>query len=77
MYDYYFVQTANFMPYCCQNPWIRYYDTVYERDGINYLWLIKNSNEVLNKFKSKKSFKASNLSIYDFLHCILRYLISL
>ena len=33
--------------------WIRYYDTVYERDGINYFWSIKNSNEVLNKFKSK------------------------
>ena len=37
--------TANFMPY---------YDTVYERDGINYFWSIKNSNEVPNKFKSKK-----------------------
>ena len=34
--------------------WIRYYDTVYERDGINYFWSIKNSNDVLNKFKSKK-----------------------
>ena len=30
--------------------WIRYYDTVYERDGINYFWSIKNSNDVLNKF---------------------------
>ena len=28
---------------------IRYYDTVYERDGINNFWSIKNS-EVLNKF---------------------------
>ena len=28
--------------------WIRYYDTVYERDGINYVWSIKNSNDVLN-----------------------------
>ena len=33
--------------------WIRYYDTVYERDGINYFLSIKNSNDVLNKFKSK------------------------
>ena len=57
--------------------WIRYYDTVYERDGINYFWSIKNSNEVLNKFKSK-TFQASKLSTYDFfLHCILRYLIIL
>ena len=37
---------------------------VYERDGINYFWSIKNSNEVLNKFKSK-NFKASKLSTYD------------
>ena len=45
--------------------WIRYYDTVYERDGINYFWSIKNSNEVLNKFKSE-NFQASKLSTYDF-----------
>ena len=45
--------------------WIRYYDTVYERDGINNFWSIKNSNDVLNKFKSK-SFQASKLSTYDF-----------
>ena len=45
--------------------WIRYYDTVYERDGINCFWSIKNSNEVLNKFKSK-NFQASKLSTYDF-----------
>ena len=38
--------------------WIRYYDTVYERDGINYFWSIKSSNYVLNKFKSK-NFQAS------------------
>ena len=38
--------------------WIRYYDTVYERDGINFFWSIKNSNDVLNKFKSK-NFQAS------------------
>ena len=45
--------------------WIRYYDTVYERDGINYFWSIKNSYDVLNKFKSK-NFQASKLSTYDF-----------
>ena len=42
-----------------------YYDTVYERDGINYFCSIKNSNDVLNKFKSKH-FQASKLSTYDF-----------
>ena len=76
MYDYCFVQTANFMPYCCSKNWIRYYDTVYERDGINYFWSIKNSNDVLNKFISK-NYQASKLSTYDFIHCILRYLIIL
>ena len=45
--------------------WIRYYDTVYEGDGINYFWSIKNSNDVLNEFKSK-NFPASKLSTYDF-----------
>ena len=44
---------------------IRYYDTVYERDGIYYFWSIKNSNDVLNKFKSK-NFQATKLSTYDF-----------
>ena len=48
-----------------RNHWIRYYDTVYERDGINYFWSIKNSNDVLNKFKFI-NFKASILSTYDF-----------
>ena len=45
--------------------WIRYYNTVYERDEINYFWSIKNSNDVLNKFKSR-NFQASILSTYDF-----------
>ena len=44
---------------------IRYYDTVYERDGINYFWSIKNSIDVLNKSKYK-IFQASKLSKYDF-----------
>ena len=37
--------------------WIRYYDAVYEREGINNFWLIKISNEALNNFKSE-NFKA-------------------
>ena len=48
-----------------KNHWIRYYDTVYKRDGINYFWSIKNSNDVLNKFKSK-NVQASKLSTYVF-----------
>ena len=45
--------------------WIRYYDTVYERDGINNFCSIKNSNDVLIKIKSK-NFQASKLSTYVF-----------
>ena len=44
---------------------IKYCDTVYERDSINLFWSIKNSTEVLNKFKSK-GFMASELATYDF-----------
>ena len=44
---------------------IKYCDTIYERDSINLFWSIKNSTEVLNKFKSK-GVMASKLSNYDF-----------
>ena len=50
-----------------KNHLIKFYDSCYERGGtcINRFWSIKNSNEVLNKLKSK-GFKASTLSTYDF-----------
>ena len=50
-----------------KNHLIKYYDICYERGGIciNCFWSIKNSNEVLNKLKSK-SFKTSTFSTYDF-----------
>ena len=48
-----------------KNHLIKYCETIYERDGINLFWSIKNSNEALNKFKSK-GFKALELSTYDF-----------
>ena len=37
----------------------------YEREGINYFWSIKISNESLNKLKTK-GFQASTISTYDF-----------
>ena len=43
-----------------KNHFIKYYDTCYERDGINRFWSIKNSNEALDELKSK-GFKASIL----------------
>ena len=70
MYDYYFVQTANFMPYCCQKHWIRYYDTVYERDGIF------GQLKIPMKFSIKLNLKILgllNCLHMIFLDCILRY----
>ena len=48
-----------------KNHFIKYYETIYERDGITLFGSIKNSNDVLNKFKSK-GFQASKLSTYGF-----------
>ena len=44
---------------------MKYCTTVYERNGKNSFWSIKNSGEILNKLKSR-CFLASNLSTYDF-----------
>ena len=65
MYDYCLSKLLTSCLTAVKKHWIRYYDTIYERDGINYFWSIKNYNDVLNKFKSKK-FQASKLSTYDF-----------
>ena len=56
---------------------IEYWDKVYERSGNNLFWFIKNSNEILNKQKSR-SFRASSLPNCDFfLRLTLHYLIIL
>ena len=47
------------------NSWIKYCETSYEREGINYFWSIKNSTQILNKLKAK-GFQASTISTYDF-----------
>ena len=44
---------------------IKYCDKVFERSGRNLFWSINNSNEVLNKLKSRQ-FRAFILSTYDF-----------
>ena len=41
---------------------IKYYTVVYERNGKELLWSIKNSGEILNKLKSR----GSSLSTHDF-----------
>ena len=48
-----------------KNHVIKYCTTVYERDGKNLFWSIKNSGEILSKLKSR-GFLASGLSTYDF-----------
>ena len=53
------------MSYCYKNHWIKYCEKTYERVGINYVWSIKNSPEILNKLKTK-GFQASTISTYDF-----------
>ena len=47
-----------------KNHVIKYCTTVYERNGKNLFWSIKNSGEILNKLKSR-GFLASGLSTYD------------
>ena len=44
---------------------VKFCTTVYERNGKNLFWSIKNSFEILNKLKSR-GFLASGLSTYDF-----------
>ena len=48
-----------------KNHVIKYFTTVYERNGKKLFWSIKNSGEILNKLKSR-GFLASGLSTYDF-----------
>ena len=48
-----------------KNHVIKYCTTVYERNGKHLFWSIKNSDEILNKLKSR-GFLASGLSTFDF-----------
>ena len=48
-----------------KNHVIKYWTTVYERNGKIVSWSNKNSGEILNKLKSR-GFLASGLSTYDF-----------
>jgi hypothetical protein len=44
---------------------IRYCETVYENTGKHLFWSVKNSSEILDKFKVKK-YQDSSASTYDF-----------
>ena len=48
-----------------KNLFIKYCTTVYERNGKQLFWSIKNSGELLDKLKSR-GFLASGMSTYDF-----------
>ena len=48
-----------------KNHVIKYCKTVYERNGKKIFWSLKNSGEILNKWKLR-GFLASGLSTYDF-----------
>ena len=48
-----------------KNHVINYSETVFERNGKNLFWSVKNSGEILNKLKSK-SCLASGVFTYDF-----------
>ena len=49
----------------CLKHVIKYCEKVYERSGKNLFWSIKNSGDILDKFKAE-DFNASGLSTYDF-----------
>ena len=48
-----------------KNHVIKYCRNVFERNGKNIFWSVKNSGEIFNKLKSK-GFLASGVSTYDF-----------
>ena len=54
---------------------IKYCTTVYERNGKNLFWSIKNSGEILNKLKSRgflaSGFSLHMISLLSILHCLI------
>ena len=65
MYDYCFVQTANHILLLLKNIGLDTMILITKGTELTIFESIKNSNDVLNKFKSK-NFQASKLSTYDF-----------
>ena len=44
----------------------RYTDTIYSRNGVNQMWILKNSKELLEHLKSKAISKDSSNKTFDF-----------
>ena len=48
----------------------KYCETVYSRSGINHMWILKNSKELLDNFKSRSLSEISSIKTFDFQPCI-------
>ena len=44
----------------------KYCETVYSRSGINHMWILKNSKELLDNFKSRSFSEISSIKTFDF-----------
>ena len=42
------------------------YETVYSRSGINHMWILKNSKDLLDKLKSRSFSQVSSIKTFDF-----------
>ena len=44
----------------------QYCETVYSRSGINPMWILKNSKDILDNFKSRSFSQVSSIKTFDF-----------
>ena len=44
----------------------KYYETVYSRSGINHMWILKNSKDLLDNLKSRSFSQVSSIKTFDF-----------
>jgi hypothetical protein len=44
----------------------KYSETVYSRSGINDMWILKNSKDILDNLKSRSYSQVSSIKTFDF-----------
>ena len=44
----------------------KYFETVYSRSGINHMWILKNSKDLLDNLKSRSFSQVSSIKTFDF-----------
>jgi hypothetical protein len=44
----------------------KYCETVYSRSGINHMWILKNSKDLLDSLKSRSFSQVSSIKTFDF-----------